>query len=166
MVTSDAKLRTSGNEVFGGSYLNLNATEINITMKRLVAVKPLPGVWLYVEQDTTGFEAPVIKLQGIYDASVTHGAQETGSNIDFQFLNELHRSSGLMYFQDSYLQAVDGNDFLVDIIELSTQQKAVKNIGAEGAASRSPTTPYSMTLVVVSGTPLFSGTGILMPGEM
>jgi len=158
MTISDMKIKTSGTEVFNGNYLNLNATSFSYDMKRMVVTPQMPGAWKYAEQDTTGFQNPTIKINGLYDASVCHATNETGSNIDFFFLNELDVASGLKYFKDDYFTDTKGSPFLVEILNMGTSQEARKQ---EGADERSSTTNYTMTLVVVSGTLPWSGTGIV-----
>jgi hypothetical protein len=158
-MVSDAQIKTSGTEVFNGNWLNLNATSIDWQMKRNVSTPVKPGNWSsYAEQDSTGFVNPTISIDGIYDASVSHGTNETGSNIDFQFLNELHVASGLKYLKDEYFTDTTGSPFLVEITKIATEQTASRQ---PGNSERSPVTQYAIQLVIVSGTPPWSGTGIV-----
>ena len=154
---TETTLRTSGNEVFSSNKITLNANRTQWNYKRLVSAPPLPGQWAPAETDAIGFENPTIRVEGFMNVQNTHAQNKTGSLIDFFFLNEFVGSSGLKYLSDDVLKSSDGSDLLVEVLNWSFSQTA-KDTPEKDV--RSQAVPYLLNLVVASGTPWYSGTGI------
>lgn len=155
---ADSFIRSSGAEVFNGNPIGLNSKMFTWTYGRLTAAPELPGTFRFPEQMSVGVKAPQLNIQGLFDASVSHATNESASKIDFYFLNELVASSGPKYFKDDYIKPANGSELLVEIIQWNMVMNAKES---DSPNVRAPTQNYSINLIVVSGTPLFSGTGIV-----
>ncbi len=155
---ADSFIRTSGNEVFDGNQLGLKSFDFNYTYNRLTNAPSQPSSWQLAEVDSVGFANPRLTVKGLIDGTKTHGQNETGSVVDFNFLNELVASSGLKYLQDDFYKPVSGSEFLVEVDNFTIPQRADRQ---EEANVRSETTKYTLRLVIASGTPWWSGTGIV-----
>lgn len=155
---ADSFIRSSGNEVFAGAQIGLNSKEVTWDFDRLTKAPTLPANWKPAEIDSVGFKNPTLKIRGLIDGTKTHSENETDSKIDFNFLNELVSSSGLKYFADDFYKPVTGSEFLVEIDKIQIPQVAKQQ---EMPNIRSNSTPYTLNLIVASGTPWWSGTGIL-----
>lgn len=151
-------IRSSGNEVFNGNTIDLKVSVMTYDYVRLTSVPERPAKWQLPEADSVGFKAPVINLEGLFDASVSHGTNEAGSKIDWNFLNELVAASGPKYFHDDTIIGPTGSEILVEIAKIQVPQVA-KNTPAPNI--RSETQKYTMQLFVISGTVWFTGTGII-----
>ena len=158
---ADSFIRTSGTEVFNGNKLALRSQKLNWNFDRLTEAPPLTAAWRFPEIQSNGIKAPLLTIDGLFDASVSHGTNETGSTVDWHFLNELVMASGPKYFTDDYMKPTTGSELLVEIINLNIPFDARQTSAAD---VRSETQKYTMRLYVASGTVLWSGTGILDRG--
>lgn len=155
---TDTRIRTSGTEVFLGQMLNMNSQNIVWNYTRMTNVPEVPGKWRLPEADSVGIKAPTMVLTGLYDASVSHATNQAGSMIDFQFLNELVTASGVKYLRDDHFKPPSGSEMIVEITSLGINQSAQNSSEPN---TRPITQKYTLNLVVVSGTPWWTGTGIV-----
>lgn len=156
----DSFIRSSGTEVFNGNQIGLQAKKYSWTFGRLTNAPEKPGLFSFPEQMSVGIKAPTLNIQGIFDATLPHSSSETGSTIDYYFLNELVLASGPKYFMDDYVKPSSGSELLVEIIQWNMTMDAKDS---EARDIKPTAQNYNLNLVVISGTPLFSGTGIILP---
>ncbi len=155
---ADLTIKTSGNEVFNGNPISLRVKTIGWTYNRITKSPATPGNWKPNELDSVGFTNPTMTINGIMNLQNTHATNETGSVVDFHFLNEFIAASGVKILTDDTIKATDNSDMFVEATRWNFTVNADEG---ETASLRSATQPYRLELIAASGTVWWSGTGII-----
>lgn len=155
---ADMQIKSSGNEVFNGNFVNLQAAKATWNFTRISKAPPLPGQWKPAETDAIGFTNPILTIDGVMNLKNTHAQNETGSLIDFDFLNEFVAASGATIFSDDVINATDNSDMFMEVRRWGFTMNARNQ---EAPDVRSQTQPYRLELTAASGTVWWSGTGII-----